>query len=340
MNKIMEEKGVVSLEIIFSTIIIIGIIFLGIIVCVKINSETKSLNQNAKASRIATNILEDMNSKSYYEFEEYVSELSMVGMTKRIVNNMQYITVSGNEVQDKFFDTEIPKDYNVEITIGTSEENFNESKEVNILVKYKVLNKEEKFELSTVLEHDNILECNSPIISQDYFDELNISLDDYDVIPIKYSANKNSFVTTTMNDSEWYNYSAKVWAKIVIFLKDGDDLEGQFIDEYGTVKNSINYNNSEVNINNYIYVWIPNFTISDEISYFRYRASKKIIKQDFLYVDSRYLHVNRVAEEVNDISGDVSFNGKYGVWRKLGNTDDIYYQNFNLTKYAPINLYY
>lgn len=340
MKKFLEEKGVVSLEILFSIIIILGIIFLGIILCVKINAETKRINQNAEASRIATNILENMNSKTYSEFEEYISELSMVGMTKKIVDKAQYISVSGDYVQDKFFNTEIPKGYDVEVNIGTSGENFNESSEVEILIKYLVAGSEEKFELSTVLEHDKIGECNRPIISEDYFNDINISLDDYDIIPIKYSYDKKAYITTTISDTEWYNYSAKVWAKVLIFLKDGDDLQSQFIDEYGTVKNSINYNNSEVSINNYIYIWIPNFTISDEISYFRYKSTKNIIKQDFLYVDSKYLHINRIAEEVKDISEDCNFDGKYGVWRKLGDEDDIYYMNFNLTKYAPINLYY
>ena len=231
MKKVLEEKGVVSLEILFSTIIILGIIFLGVIVCVKINAEAKTINKNAEASMIATSILENMNSKTYSEFEEYISELSMVGMTKKIVDNSMYISVSGDYVQDKFFNTEIPKGYNVEVNIGTSGENFNESKEVDILIKYLVSGKEEKFELSTVLEHEKIGECNRPIISEDYFNDINISLEDYDVIPIKYSYDKKSYITTTMNDTEWYNYSAKVWAKVLIFLKDGDDLGSQFIDE-------------------------------------------------------------------------------------------------------------
>ena len=225
MKKFLEEKGIVSLEILFSIIIIIGIIFLGIIVCVKINAETKKINQNAEASRIAINILESMNSKTYSEFEEYISELSIVGMTKKIVDNAQYISVSGDYVEDKFFNTEIPKGYDVEIKIESSGENFNESREVEILIKYLVAGNEEKYELSTVLEHDIIGECNRPIISEDYFNDINISLDDYEVIPIKYSYDKKSYITTTMNDIEWYNYSAKVWAKVLIFLKDGDDVE-------------------------------------------------------------------------------------------------------------------
>lgn len=340
MKKFLEENGVISLEILFSSIVIISIIFLGIIVCVNINAESKKINQKAEASMIATNILENMNSKTYTEFEEYISELSIVGMTKKIVENSQYISVSGDYAQDKFFNTEIPKGYTVEIKIGTSNEDFNIFKDVDILVKYFVLGKEEKFELSSVLEHDKIGECNSPIISEEYLNEINISLEYYNVIPIKYSGDKKLYTTTTINDTEWYNYSAKVWAKAVIFLKDGDDLQNQFIDEYGVIKNNINYNNSTVNINNYIYVWIPNFSIKDDISYFRYKSSKNIIKQDLLYVDSKYLHLNRVAEEVNDISEGCSFNGKYGVWRKLGDENDEYYKNFNLTKYAPINLHY
>lgn len=339
MKKIVEQKGVISLEILFSIIVIVGIIFLGIIVSAKINLESKIINKNAEASVIATNILESMNSKNYNEFEEYINEISIVGMTKQIIGDTQNIVVNGNEIEEKFFETEIPKGYIVDIQINKLRESFNLSKQINIKIKYDVAGKEEIFEIETTIEYDKIVECNEPIINDEYFSKLGLTTEYYNIIPIKYSHDKKSYVKTTKNDVDWYNYSAKEWAKVLVFLKDGDDLESQFIDEYGVVKNNINYNNSNVNINNYIYVWIPNFSIRDGISYFRYKTSKNSIKRDFSYVDSKYLHLNIVGEEVPDISEECSFDGIYGVWRKLDNQDDIYYKNFNLTKYAPIKLY-
>lgn len=339
MKRIFEEKGAISLEILFSVIIILGIIFLSVIVSVKINLEAKMINHTGKSSVIATSIVENMNSKTYSEFEEYINELYIVGMTKKIEENTQYITIMGDSTNEKFFDTEIPKGYTVDMKLSTSNENFNVLKEVEIEVKYTVSGAEENFKLSTIIEHDNLGECNPPIISEDYFDEIDISLEYYNIIPIKYSNENKLYVKTTLNDLEWYNYSAKEWARVLVFLNDGDDLENQFIDENGIVKNNIIYNNSNVNINNYIYVWIPNFTIKDEVSYFRYKNSKNIIKQDFFYADSKYLHLNRIGEEMADISELCNFNGVNGVWRKLGDEQNEYYKNFNFTKYAPIVMY-
>ena len=336
MGKVFEEKGVISLEILFSIIIILSIIFFAVIVSVKINFESKIINHTGEASVIATSIIENMNSKTYSEFDEYINELSIVGMTKKIIENTQYITIIGDSATEKFFDTEIPRGYTVDVKLSTSNESFNILKEVEIEIKYVVSGKEENFKLSTVIEHDNLSECNLPVISEDYFNEIDISLEYYNIIPIKYSNENNSYIVTTLNDLQWYNYSAKQWAKVLVFLKDGDDLENQFIDENGIIKNNIIYNDSNVIIDNYIYVWIPNFTIKDEVSYFRYKNSKNIIKQDFFYADSKYLHLNRIGEEIADISKECSFDGVNGVWRKLGDEQDEYYKNFNLTKYAPI----
>ena len=35
----------------------------------------------------------------------------------------------------------------------------------------------------------------------------------------EYSKDKKCFVTTTKDDAEWFNYSAKQWAKILIFYR-------------------------------------------------------------------------------------------------------------------------
>ena len=70
-------------------------------------------------------------------------------------------------------------------------------------------------------------------------------------------------------------------------------------------------------------------------SYFRYGASKNIIKMDFKYIDGKYLYLNTVGEEIENISKECSFSGIAGVWRNI-NSEDIYTEEFNKTKYGPI----
>ena len=148
------------------------------------------------------------------------------------------------------------------------------------------------------------------------------------------------YITTNTNDTDWFNYSVKRWAKVIIFSKKDDrELRKLFIDNKGNINFEVEYENEKINLGNYIYVWIPNFSIKDDVTYFRYGTSKKIIKMDFSYTNGKYLYSNKIGEEIKDISKDCSFDGIYGVWKKYGQHDDIYYSNFNETKYAPINMY-
>lgn len=326
------------LEICFSFIIIFSIIFIITIICLEINVYSQKINKKTEASIIASNIIENIKVRSYDEIEKYIEGLSYVGITKKIEDNIQYVTVNGNEFSENFFGTKIPEDYIVEFQTQMDEKGFNVQKKISINLRYYENNREENFEISTVLEIDNIDECNSPIISDEYFKEYSFSEEEYEIIPMKYSENKKCYITTTKDDFEWYNYSAKKWAKVLIFYRDGESLKDYFINEDGTINSYVNYSNMTLNLENYMYVWIPNFSIKDDITYFRYKAGKKAIKMDVNYTDGKYLYLNKIGEDIKDISEECSFEGVYGVWRKINDFNDPYYSNFNKTKYAPQKL--
>ncbi len=333
------KKKIMPLELFFSAMIIFSIIFLIIIICLEINLYSKRINKKAEASLIATNILENMRTRSYDDVEKYIEELSYVGITKKIENDIQYVTVYGSECSEKFFGTQIPQEYVIEFQSQNYGEEFNVLKEISIIVNYSVNRKSEKLEVSTIIERENINECNVPIISAEYFKEYEISEQEYDIIPIKYSDAQKAYVTTSKNDSEWYNYSVKRWAKVVIFAKEGNSLKELFIGKDGTLKSTVQYEDITINLSDYIYVWIPNFSIKDDVTYFRYGTGKKSIKMDFTYINGKYLYLNKIGEEIKDISKECSFDGVYGVWKKLYSWEDPYYYYFNSTKYAPINMF-
>lgn len=333
------NKKIVKTELFFSCVIIIIFISIITLICAQIRKELQISLKNTEATRIATNIIENINSRTYENVNEYIQEFSGVGVSKKIDENLQTIFINGNEFNETFFGTEIPNGYELDFKSENVNEDFDIEKDILINLKYKVMNKEENFEFSTILEKEEVAECNSPVINDLYFKELGFNDYDYDIIPIKYSKDSKCFITTNVTDKEWYNYSAKKWAKVVIFSRDADNLKDLFIDENGLIKNNINYDNIILNITNYIYVWIPNFTIRDNITYFRYGTSKKAIKLDFRNNNNKNLYFNRISEEISDISDACSFDGIYGVWKKLGDEDDDYYKNFNLTKFAPINIY-
>ena len=331
------KKRIMSLEIFFSIIIIFSIIFIVTVICLEIRLYSQKINKEAEASRIASNIIENIKMKSYDDVEKYIEELSYVGITKKIENNIQYVTIDGNLFSENFFGTQIPKDYTIDFQTENYGEGFNIQKRIDLTINYKINQRIEDFKVSSVIDRESINECNSPIISDEYFKELGISEKDFEIIPIKYSEEKKSYITTTKDDFEWFNYSAKLWAKVLVFEKE-ESLKDCFINEDGTVNRLIENEKTTLKMEDYLYVWIPNFSTKEDETFFRYKASKKVIKMDFNYIDGKYLYLNKIGEEIKDISEECSFEGIYGVWKKLNDENDAYYKNFNQTKYAPQKL--
>ena len=330
------RRKIIPLEIIFSLVVIVIVVSIITLICLQINLEIQIINKNSEASLIASNILENMNTRSFENIEKYIEDFTGIGVSKKIEDNLQNIIIYGDQFSERFFGTEIPEGYNIEFSLANNLD-FDILKDVDIEVTFYVRDKEQKFSLSTVIEREKITECNAPIITDDYFSEFDINNADFDIIPIKYSDSNKAFVVTTKDDSEWYNYSSKKWAKVVIFPKNSE-LKEKFIDEHDKIDNEIEIGGERKNINDFIYVWIPNFSIKDGVSYFRYGTGKRAIKMSFLYSNSQYLYLNTVSEEIKDISEDCAFDGIYGVWRKLYDTEDLYYQSFNNTRFAPIKL--
>lgn len=331
------KKRIMSLEIFFSIIIIFSIIFIVTVICLEIRLYSQKINKEAEASRIASNIIENIKMKSYDDVEKYIEQLSYVGITKKIENNIQYVTIDGSLFSENFFGTQIPKDYTIDFQTENYGEGFNIQKRIDLTINYKINQRIEDFKVSSVIDRESINECNSPIISDEYFKELGISEKDFEIIPIKYSEEKKSYITTTKDDFEWFNYSAKLWAKVLVFEKE-ESLKGYFINEDGTVNRLIENEKTTLKMEDYLYVWIPNFSAKEDETFFRYKASKKVIKMDFNYIDGKYLYLNKIGEEIKDISEECSFEGIYGVWKKLNDENDAYYKNFNQTKYAPQKL--
>lgn len=331
----MKNNKILIMEVIISFFIIIIISSLITVVCLKIKSDSQEVTNSSQNSIIITSILENMQSRRYSKIEEYINNLSVIGISKKFEENNQIITVNGSIFQDKFFGVEIPDGYTLELRIHDLNEDFDIQKSVNITLS----NNTGTAELSTVIQREIIENCNKPEITDEYFNELEISLDEYEIIPIKYSYKTNSYVVTTKGDKDWYNYYAKEWAKVLVFPIYGEDLKNHFINSNGNVEKQVTYNGYTLNLESYIYTWIPNFSMKDNISYFRYGNGKNSIKQELLYNNGEYLYLNTISDVISDVSEECNFNGISGVWRKIDNENDVYISSFNVTKFGPINLH-
>lgn len=323
-------NNIISIEFIFSILIIVGIVSIISYVSLVFTSNTKKIGSQSEATIILTNALENINSRDYENFSEYIENISILGLTKSIENGKQYITVNGDETKDKFLGVVVPEGYILELVIEDLNHEFDIIKKIDISITYDVQGLDEELKMTTIIQNEMIDNCNEPNFTTEYFLEAGVDVENYEIIPIKYSENVKDYIVTTSADSEWYNYSSKEWAKVLILPKRSSiDLKSMFIDATGVV------NSQDESIENYMYVWIPNFSVKNNQSYFRYGASKNIIKMDFKYIDGKYLYLNTVGEEIENISKECSFSGIAGVWRNI-NSEDIYTEEFNKTKYGPI----
>lgn len=277
-------SNLISIELIFSILIILGIISIIMYVSVALKTDTKKINKAAEATIMLTSLLENINSRDYDNFTNYIENLSILGLTKSIENEKQYITVTGGSSEEKILGVNIPEGFDLQLIIEELNEEFDIIKKVDISITYMVDNKYEEVNMSTIIQKEMIGECNEPRFTSEYFSSLDIDVENSEIIPIKYSDDAKSFIVTTSADSEWYNYSAKDWARVLVFPKRTSiNLKEIYVGKNGIV------NSNDESIENYMYVWIPNFTVKNNQSYFRYGAGKNIIKMDFSYIDSKYL---------------------------------------------------
>lgn len=339
MKYVKKSNKIVYFEMIFSCVFACIMILIISIIFANIYVNSVKITKNAEATSIMTNILENMRKRTFNNFENYIDGLSIVGISKKIENDTQLIFVNGVECQEKFFGTDIPSDYNLTVEISKTDKNFDLAKNVNIIIYYRIFGKSYSLQMDTLIEREKIKEVNEPVINNEYFDLLNINIDDYDIIPIKYSYELNSYVVTTVGDPDWYNYSSKEWAKVIIIAKEGYVQKEVFIDVNGKVSKQVDCNGTILNLENYMYTWIPNFSVKDNETYFRYSSGKNMIKMDYIYEADKYLYYYSVSDEIENISPRCSFDGISGVWRSILDVQDEYYKSFNNTKYGPINLH-
>ena len=324
----------------FSIMITIVILFIIVLVVLSMKQKVRQINKNDEANILLTNLLENINSRDFNSFETYINELSTIGISKSIEKNTQTISIDGNQLEGKLLSTTIPKDYDVEIII-TDNTGFDILKNIEIVVHYKVDKKQYTKRVSTVIEREMVDRCNPPDLSMDYFVDENIDdKETYEIIPIKYSDVEDKYIRTNAGDEEWYNYSAKEWAKVIIFNENEEELQKLFVKDDGEINKQVDYKGNTLNIDDYIYAWIPNFTIRSGRTFFRYGAGKNIIRLNFKTNESgEYLFLDEISNQEEDISEELSFDGLSGVWIKITDTDNNYFSTFSKTKFGPMNRY-
>lgn len=348
--KLNNQKGLTGVDIVVSMSILVMTVVVVTMIYVNIDLNSKSVNRTAGATRIATTMLEQIE-KMYYD--EVSKEFEAIKTLAD--NNTQGIsyddstliyTIVGNEIDEnsKFFNIKIPKGYTIELTAtnsygsSTTVTGFDLVKKIDITVSYIVGttdNNKKEISLGTVKERESIGECNTPVIDDETLGTAGIDTTSYEIVCVKYSNSLGNYVETTVNDTQWYNYTNKEWARILaIPISIG---KSTYVDSSGNIKNGSGF---EI----YEYVWIPNYALkstgSTEI-YFRYSNSKyriipagepegKLINSS----DGSMIYTNLISDEIENT---YPFDNT-GVWRSVSDgVTNGYYSTLNSSQYGPLN---
>ena len=258
MNQLNSENGITAADAMIALLIIITT--LGVIAMIYTNLVIggRDIDRKTGATRIATNLLENIKMTYYDEIETKLKTLSDTGS---ITYQNETYTINGSQESTSVFNTTIPSGYTAYITLQNPENaSYDLVKKVTVEVKYKVNNQEQSVILNQVIERERIRECNSPQFTDEYIQQM-ISTDEYImysetakdasgvkvVCPIQYDHSSKSYKIITDTSSLWYSYSNKQWAHVLIL--NPSQVEEPIIEDMLKGENS--------------YVWIPRFGVQN-----------------------------------------------------------------------------
>jgi hypothetical protein len=227
-KKLKENKGVTGTDVAAAVTVII--LTMGVVTAIYINvtNKVKENIRYSNATRIATQIMENVQAKPY----DYLVNLCGTELSATSTS------------EEKFFDVNIPSGYSAKITTTkiSGADALDVVRKVTVDVSYKISNKTNTISLATIKEKELLEQTNKPDISL-------IDLETNYCYPIKKDG--NVYKVTDLSDPNWYNYDSVNGKNCaLVFVTANASLE---IGEQVTI-------NGETG-GGLVYAWIPRFRI-------------------------------------------------------------------------------
>ena len=330
-NQLNSQKGVTGADVVIALLIILTAVGVIAMVYVNLVIGSRDVDRKTGATRIATNILENMSQVYYDEIE---ANLEINGNANKVDNRYDVST-------DKIFNTSIPNGYHVQIRmeeIGS----YDLVKKATVAVQYKTDGQEKEVAFEKVFERENVRECNSPNFSQVYIRQMIEESENYEmyseqaknaagikiICPIQYNHETKTYQIVTNTDELWYSYSNKQWARVLVM--EAEAIETPITNEMLKGENS--------------YVWIPRFGIENGKDLFggtcfKYKTTDYAIFNSYYkqaeesffynYIDSTLeWSVNRGFDEPGKV-------GRWCPYRELKERGTVAY-TLNESQYGPM----
>ena len=330
LTNLKNEKGATGADIVVALSIIVLTVSVISMVYINLTNGSKNVNRTAGATRIATNILENIDKMSYEQYNKALDAFATndsKGWTVTGDANTKSIILEGKKTgTEKIFDTKIPKGYKVELTsqsinAGDSLPKYDLIKKINVKVTFTVSKTEQNVSLYTSKEREQLAEVNKPDI-----DSLNVTGKSY--VPIKYSTTQQAYVVTDEKDINWYDYSNKVWAMVYV-----DSLSN-----INSIKDAGKLSTAQANSTGNIYYWIPRFSTDGQALY--NASNYPITNIQITAINDNTKKMSLFSVGTATLSADTNefnSNGKKGIWKaKNSLNSDGTMQAFNRTKFGPV----
>lgn len=220
-KKFKSKKGFTGVDVVVAVSVIV--LTIGVVTAIYINTTNKSKDsiRYSAATRIATQLIENIQSMTYDE------------LVYRCSNNYNSVNA---ETDGKIFGVNVPVGYSAEVLAPkiTSNE-LDIIRDVTVNVTYTISNTTKTITLYTKKEKELLEETNKP--------DLNLINDysDSNYYAIKYV--NGSYIVTATSDTDWYNYDRGYYA---LLLK---------------TSTSYDYGDTVIpgEITSGLYVWVPRF---------------------------------------------------------------------------------
>ena len=349
-----SNKGATGADVVVALSVIV--IAMGVVsmIFVSLSNGSKRVNRTAGATRIATNIMENIERLDYTQFEyrlagyyDIIGKLTSDEMAPAIkakyqgrtydelnttekieaainsvLNNCATVEIkSGKEIYSgidnrTIFGTKIPKGYDLDLSVKMSPMINDNPPEydmqclIELTISFKVNDNTEKVYLYTIKQRENIEECNKPVIADEPTGTGNHKT--HKAFAVKYSTTLDAYVPTVETDPDWYDYTNKRWA----YMYDENS------EEYNNIARS---KSSIPKTSDYLYVWIPRYSITGNVATFLFgKTSYPIMLLPIPTIEGGMANMNKslmIYQPVTFLSTTYSaasgISNSAGVWQKV-----------------------
>lgn len=344
-KKLNSEKGITGVDIVVAVTMIALTISVVMSIFINTNNTARKVTRTSGATRMATNILEQIEIMYYEEFVEELSELvgkSYVRYEKLdgdwLYNGKYIISGKGIPSGKRIFNTRIPNGYNLILDVyneyGSADPSkFDLVKRVKVSVEFKVSGRNEMVSLSTTKKYDKLNSlANEPEIKIDYFEtrDLDFGLDVCKFIKEVTVAGTTKYEVIDEKDPSVYSYTDSS-VRPAMMIPTEITNSGMTISTLDSTKQYVNSS-----FYNDVYIWIPAHKITLNKLTYGYRnsnmATKSVTLHEFNNVSNTIIcyTVDRATTEAVYKINPFAL-GKDGLWIRVGDletTTNTYYKEF------------